>query len=287
MSFDTPLRYPGGKGRLTQYMGQIIELNDLADGQYIEPYAGGAGIAISLLFLEYVSRIHLNDISYPIYCFWKSVVDRPDELCKCIFDTEVTIDEWRRQREIQRNLNLEDLVTIGFSTFFLNRTNRSGIISGGVIGGQDQSGKWKLNARYNKEELVRRIERISSYKDRISISNMDAAEYITEYIGKLNGKAIVYIDPPYYIKGRGLYENHYDHKDHVKICGLVTSKIKQNWIVSYDNVDQIRHLYENYRQEVFGLRYSANNKFMGSEVMIFKDGLTIPERIEPSRGDAA
>ncbi len=287
MSFDTPLRYPGGKGRLTQYIGDVIEMNGLVDGHYVEPYAGGAGIAISLLYLEYVSRVHLNDISFPIYCFWRSVLDHTDELCARIIDTPVTMDTWKSQKEYIRSSCRDDIVSLGFSTFFLNRTNRSGIISGGVIGGQAQNGGWKLDARYNKKELVRRIERIACFRSRINVTNFDASAYISDYIPGLPDNSLVYLDPPYYVKGKGLYENHYDHDDHVNISKLVLRQIRQKWIVSYDNIEEIRNLYSECRQEIFGLRYSANSKFMGSEVMIFKDGLVTPDKVEPSRADAA
>lgn len=287
MSFNTPLRYPGGKGRLTQYMGRIIEMNGLIDGHYVEPFAGGAGIAISLLFLEYVRKIHLNDVNPSVHAFWTAVLDHTDDLCRLIKDTPVTMDEWRRQHAVQRQPDKLSIIDLGFSTFFLNRTNRSGIISGGVIGGKEQTGAWKLDARYNKDDLIQRIDRIAAFRSRIALTRMDAAEFIRSHLPTIPAKALVYLDPPYYVKGQGLYQNHYRHEDHAGIAALVRASIKQRWIVSYDNHAAIRELYADLRQEEFALHYSANNRFKGSEVMIFQDGLKTPDEVKPSRAVAA
>lgn len=283
--FDSPLRYPGGKGRLLQYVVDLVEMNDLTGGHYIEPYAGGASIAISMLYLEYASHVHLNDINRSVFAFWNSVLSRTEELCRLVRDTPVTVEEWRRQKNVQTDDDADQLA-LGFSTFFLNRTNRSGIITGGIIGGKDQTGNWSLDARFNRLDLLKRIEKIASYGPRISLHNLDAAEFIKGPLRKVPKAALVYLDPPYYSKGRGLYEDHYKHDDHAKVAALVDS-IKQRWIVSYDNAPAISDLYSKYHQQTFGLRYSAQSRYVGSEVMIFGNGVKVPGEIEPSRRDVA
>ena len=285
MQFNTPLRYPGGKGRLSQFVADVIDANGLVGGHYAEPYAGGAGIAISLLFLEYVSCIHINDMNKSVYAFWHSVLNKPNQLCGLISGTRASMAEWHRQRAIQDDPSA-NLLELGFSTFFLNRTNRSGIIRGGVIGGKGQTGKWKLDARYNKKNLIDRIEKIADQKSRIQLYNNDAEDFVQEILPSLPRKTLVYLDPPYYVKGKGLYEDHYNHEDHEDIADLVTA-LPQRWIVSYDNVPQIKKMYAGYRQRTFGLHYSAHNRYSGSEVMIFCDALHIPGKIEPSRAEAA
>jgi DNA adenine methylase len=284
--FNTPLRYPGGKGRLTQFVADLVESNGLTGCHYVEPYAGGAGIAITLLYLEYASHIHLNDLNRSVHAFWGSVLNEPDELCRLVRDTVPTIDEWYRQRAVQADANASPLA-LGFSTFFLNRTNRSGIMKGGVIGGKDQLGKWKLDARLNAKELARRIEKIASFASRISLYNLDATNMIKTVLPKLPQSTMIYFDPPYYVKGKGLYEDHYKHEDHAMIAELVMSSVMQPWIVSYDNVKSIRDLYKSKRQTTFGIRYSAGTRCEGSEVMVFCDALNIPAVIEPSRSIAA
>lgn len=282
MSFYTPLRYPGGKGRLAQFVGKIVEMNGLVDGHYVEPYAGGAGIAIGLLMLEYSSHIHLNDINRSVMAFWGAVLHETEALCQLITETPMTMEEWLRQRAIQKDGDASTSA-LGFSTFFLNRTNRSGILSGGVIGGKEQTGDWKMDARFNKLDLIRRIRRIASYRDRIHLYNHDALAFIDDVLPGLPKRTLVYLDPPYYVKGRDLYEDHYAHEDHEKIASRVQHQVTQPWIVSYDNVEPIRELYGNRRIETFGLRYSALRRYSGSEVMIFRDGIKTPPFIRPSR----
>lgn len=283
--FDSPLRYPGGKGRLAQYVIELIEMNGLTDGHYVEPYAGGAGIAITLLYLEYVSHIHLNDLNRSVHAFWRSVLDEPEAFCRRVQDTPIDVEEWSRQRAVQMAPN-PDTLDLGFSTFFLNRTNRSGIITGGIIGGKDQSGHWKLGARFNRKELAKRIAKIASYAPRISLTNLDAAFFIQKKLKEIPNSALVYLDPPYYAKGRKLYQNQYTHEDHEKIAKLV-STIRQKWIVSYDNSEPIRKFYSAFRQQIFGLRYSAQTAYEGAEVMVFSDKLKAPGEVVPFRGMAA
>ena len=279
--FDTPMRYPGGKGRLTQYVIDIIKLNKLIGGHYVEPYAGGAGVAISLLYLEYVDHIHLNDLDESIYAFWKSVCEEPEALCKLVRDKPLTVAQWKKQKAIQTAKSVSTL-DLGFSTLYLNRTNRSGIINGG----KKQTGEWKIDARFNRADLIQRIEKIASYSPRITLYNMDAATFITERLPTVPKKSLVYLDPPYYKKGSELYKNHYHPKDHAAIAALV-AKIKQKWIVSYDNVRAIRKLYARFEQEAFGLRYSALERYRGKEVMIWCPGLNTPMSVQPWRGMAA
>ncbi|PHZ86734.1 DNA methyltransferase [Paremcibacter congregatus] len=280
--FYTPLRYPGGKGRLTNYIAQVMKLNDLQGGSYIEPYAGGAGIAIELLVTQQVSHIHLNDLNGAIYAFWHSVLHQPDELCSLISDTQVNMENWFLQKEIIENPSNYSILELGFATFFLNRTNRSGIIfNGGVIGGKQQTGNWKIDARFNKPGLIGRIKEIQKLTHRISLTQLDASDFVSILLPTMPKKSLVYFDPPYFVKGQGLYQNHYNPDDHKKIAGLIQSGIKQTWLVSYDNAPEICKLYKKRRQLEFSLNYSAQLKYKGTEVMIFKDKMTIPDQKSP------
>lgn len=287
MTHSTPLRYPGGKGKLTNFVKLVLSENNLLDGHYVEPYAGGAGIALSLLFQEYVLHIHINDLNKSVYSFWHSVLNSTEELCKLINDTPVTIEEWKRQRSIQIEAEKASTLELGFSTFFLNRTNRSGIIKAGVIGGKEQTGNWKIDARYNKTDLLSRIKMIANYQSRITVYNQDASDLLLNTVPELPDNTLVYLDPPYYVKGKDLYENHYSHKDHVDIAQVVTTSIRQNWMVSYDFVPQIAEIYKDFRQIDYQLSYSAAERYKGSELMVFDDRLTIPEIVNPAKMNAA
>lgn len=275
MKYASPLRYPGGKSTLTNYIRVLLKENDLLDGIYVEPFVGGAGVALSLLYNECVSKIIINDLNYSIYAFWYSVLYHSEELCSLIENVDLTVDEWLRQKEIQRSSNVT-LLELGFSTFFLNRTNRSGIINGGIIGGLDQSGKWKIDVRFNKVELVKRIEKIVRYKDRITLYNLDAIDLIKNILPGLPSKTLVYLDPPYYKKGQDLYQNHFNHQDHENLASLIKNLKNILWLLTYDNIKPIHELYKEFRKIVYSINYSAASKYSGSEVMIFSDRLKVP-----------
>jgi DNA adenine methylase len=285
VQYLTPLRYPGGKGRLTQYVADLMVANDLVGGHYMEAFAGGAAVALSLLDLEYASHVHINDLNRSVHAFWRAVLDQPDELCGLIKRRRVSIAQWKRQRAVQKDADADPL-DLAYSTFFLNRVNRSGIILGGVIGGKEQGGPWLLDARFNKTDLIGRIQHIAELRDRVTLYNMDASKLLSNVLPKLPPKLLCYLDPPYYVKGKGLYEDHYKHEDHAAISSLV-AEIEQPWIVSYDNVPQIKRLYRSFRSRTFGLRYSAQDRYEGSEVMFFSPKLSIPGKIVPSRAQAA
>ncbi len=275
MQYTTPLRYPGGKSRLAGFVKLVFETNTLVGRHYIEPYAGGAGLAFHLLFSGHASHIHINDLSKSIYAFWYSVIENTDSLCRLICDTPVNINSWQRQRNIQNRHDQHSILELGFSTFFLNRTNRSGIVNGGVIGGKRQDSNYKLDARYNKIDLISRIERIARYKDRISVYNKDALKFMSETLPALSQECLVYLDPPYYAKGHALYENYYGHNDHYTIYKFLTT-IGQPWIVTYDNVAEIREIYRGYQHMCYEPFYSAAKHYKGSEIMFFCDSLIVP-----------
>lgn len=286
MLYASPLRYPGGKRKLANFVKLIYRSNNLLDSEYVEPYAGGASIALQLLYDEYVRYVHINDIDISIYSFWHSVLYETDTFCKLILETPITVESWERQRDVQsrgRQENSEiSLLELGFSTFFLNRTNRSGIISGGIIGGKDQSGKWKIDARYNKESLLSRIRKISRYKNRIRLSNLDALKLIDSIDGKISNQSLIYFDPPYYVKGtRDLYTRFYKKSDHKEVAERI-KRLQHNWIVSYDNAPEICELYRGLKFLTYDIYYSAKTRYKGSEVMIFSNNLSVPTVEKPT-----
>lgn len=275
MDYYSPLRYPGGKAKVSNYFKKVFKENALYDGIYVEPYAGGASVGLTLLFTGYASKIIINDIDRSIFAFWHSVLNKTDELCKLIKDTPVNVDTWVQQMNIQKEKTKFGLLKVGFSTFFINRTNRSGILRAGVIGGREQAGLWKIDARFNKEDLIRRIERIASYKNKIELHNSDAVKLVSLLRKKLSKKSLFYFDPPYYVKGKDLYLNYYQEKDHKEVADEIAKVEKQKWIVTYDSVQPIKKLYNKYRQRNFYLNYSAAQPTKGEEVMIFSDNLIV------------
>lgn len=271
----TPLRYPGGKGAFAPYLRAIINENNLHGGHYIEPFAGGAAIAFDLLFNKFCSHIHINDIDPAIYCFWISAIKNSQCLIEKIEKTPVNIDEWHKQKSILEQLNNHSELDVGFATFFLNRTNRSGILKGGVIGGKNQNGNYKIDARFNKSNLCRRIEKIAQYKNQINIYNLDAIDLIKNSESMAPEKSLMYLDPPYYKKGQGLYRNYYTHDDHVLIRDAL-KYLNLPWIVSYDNCEEIKDIYAKFRKSEYALDYCAYKKMKGSEVIILCDNILDP-----------
>jgi DNA adenine methylase len=272
----TPLRYPGGKAKLAPFIKTVFEENGLCDAHYVEPYAGGAGIGLSLLFTEYSRHIYLNDISYPIYCLWDTILNNTDYLIRRISNVRVTPTTWKMQKRILKSPHEHTPSEVGFSLFFLNRTNRSGIVTGGMIGGNDQTGKWKIDARFGKHELIRRIEAIAAYRDRISIHNMDAMAFMQMVTRQLPRTSFIYMDPPYYVKGSRLYTDYYRHNDHERIAEYIQTAVTQPWIVTYDNIQEITLLYSGRRSITYDLNYSASSHRKGTELMLFCDSLRIP-----------
>jgi DNA adenine methylase len=276
----TPLRYPGGKGSIYHLMSEFIYANDLGRGHYVEPFAGGCGLALKLLLQGDVSAIHINDVDRGVWSFWDALLNSSKDLISLIEETNITIDEWKKQKDILSSEDKYSSLEIGFATFFLNRTNRSGIIKGaGAIGGLNQDGPYKIDCRFNKKDLIKRIERINNYRDGIHLYNKDANEFIENVQEKLPKKSLFCIDPPYYNKGKSLYTSYYNPDDHEKLSIFVRD-IKFPWLVTYDNVGEISDLYGEFRQFTLDIKYSLNLKRTGSELLIASDNLTIPAHLE-------
>lgn len=274
--YYSPLRYPGGKGKLLNFVKDLIIHNNLTSKSYSEPYAGGAGVAIGLLLDDFVSEIHINDIDYGIFSFWQAVLESTDEFLKKLWETPVNLEQWNCQVYIQRNQNEFSPLEVGFSTFFLNRTNRSGIINAGVIGGLNQEGKYKIDARFNKDSLARRIKNIACHKNQIKVYNYDAMRFIEQEYKKIPD-GLIFLDPPYYDKGKLLYTNHYSHQDHVKVARAVRLNLKKWWIVTYDSSDEINSIYQGENKITYDLRYSlTKTNTKGSEFLFYSPKIELP-----------
>jgi DNA adenine methylase len=262
---------------MAAFFERVIQLNGLSCTHYIEPYAGGASLALSLLFREQVSEIHLNDLDPAIHAFWHSVLARNRDFIQLLNDSPVTADEWRKQKAIYAKGLAAGKFALGFATFFLNRTNHSGILNGGMIGGKKQGGPWKMDARFNRLELRRRIERIGVYRNRIHLSCQDAMEFLHDH--RFTRTSLIYFDPPYYRAGRCLYFNAYKPEDHAAVSEYILG-LKSPWIVSYDDVPQIQALYNKVRSRRIRLLHTARSVRKEDEVLFFAPGLRIPGNIE-------
>jgi DNA adenine methylase len=279
MKLESPLRYPGGKASLTDFLTDIVDLNDLRGCDYFEPYAGGAGAALGLLQEDVVSKIHLNDADRRLYAFWRSVLHHTEEFIARIDNVDLSIEEWRRQKAISTAPDRAKILDLGFSTFYLNRCNRSGVLSAGPIGGYGQEGKWRMDVRFTRQALANRVATIGSMRDRISISCLDALSFLKAQLpsGRGRSKVLVYLDPPYVEQARRLYMNSYDAGDHKAVSDYIQAQNVLRWVMSYDDCDLVRSLYSD---ECFvsniPVKYSLNRKRVSNELLIAPQYLTLP-----------
>lgn len=265
----SPLRYPGGKNKTYNYVRHLIEINGLTS--YIEPFAGGAAVALRLLVNNDVNRIIINDYDRGIYALWNSILTRPQELIRLIENTPINMDQWYIQREVQGSKDTADELALAFSTLFLNRTNRSGIIKAGVIGGVNQNGPYRLDCRFNRNTIINRINLIAQHSDRIKVCNYDAKDFIEAEI-KHTRNSLTFFDPPYYDKGPALYTDFYNHKDHLELAKVIKSKMRNRyWILTYDIAQEIENLYGSYEFERYQLNYSIAKPTKGQEFMFFSN----------------
>jgi len=274
MSFYSPLRYPGGKTKLVNFLTSAIEKNFSEKEKIIlvEPYAGGAGASLKLLFSGKVDKIIINDLDKAIFAFWKIAVSDTDFLMNKIKKVNIDIEEWKKQKEIYNNPSLS-IKELAFATLFLNRTNRSGIIEGGPIGGMEQASFWNVQARFTKNTIISRLEKIKEFKNKISVRNLDGITFLKQLEkNKCKNHYFVFLDPPYYQKGKSLYLNHYIDKDHRKLLKLL-EKSSLKWIMTYDDVSYIQNLYNKFRKNKFTINHSAFEARQGKEILIFSDNI--------------
>lgn len=266
----SPLRYPGGKSKLYDLVSAIISLYGEEIEAYAEPFAGGAGIAMGLLLNHQIEKVILNDINIGVYSFWDSICNDTEQFLRLVRNTDVNINNYNIQKTVYETEKQKSL-ELGFATFFLNRTNFSGVLGAGPIGGYAQTGRYLINARYNRVDLMKKIEQIALFNSKIEILNLDVIDFINQILNK-EERLFTYFDPPYFVKGKALYTNFLDKEDHIKIYKSIT-KVKTPWLLTYDNVDDIANIYKKYPQFEFNLSYTVNSKVnrIGTELMITSD----------------
>ncbi len=275
----SPLRYPGGKSRIAPFVSLLIEKAAIPNCTYIEPFAGGAGVALSLLLDGNVSEIVINDYDKAIYSVWRAILEETDAFIELVRTCPLTVDEWNKQKDIYLNENKRYSLELGFASFYLNRTNRSGILSAGPIGGYAQTGNYLIDARFNREILIEKVKKIAEKKSKIHLYNKDIERFIKLYLPRYLDHAFVYFDPPYFNNGQRLYKNFLDEKDHKRISDLI-STLNCHWMVTYDDVDEIRKLYKDYTCKKFDLTYSVANSGTNSEIMFLSNNALWPSQEE-------
>lgn len=269
----SPLRYPGGKSALYSRLRKTIRDMGLAGCTYVEPYAGGVGAGLSLLVTGQVERVVINDLDRAIHAFWTTVQSEPRWLIERIQRVRLDVSEWRRQREIYVAADSSEVLQLGFATFYLNRTNRSGVLNGGPIGGLEQTGNYKIDARFNRDGLAERIRILSLYAENIVPTSRDGIEIISEYAPK--DGVFIYADPPYFEKAGSLYLNAFSATDHEDLARVLNAVSDRPWVLTYDNVPRVAVLYAERRRRQFELHYSAHRVGKATEIAILSE--SVPE----------
>lgn len=267
----SPLRYPGGKTQMADFVSNLLNINNLNDMSYAEPFAGGCGAGLKLLFKSNVKEIIINDLDVAIYSVWYAILYDTDRFIKDILKTQITIDEWREQKQIYESLrdSKNYNYNLAFATFYLNRTNVSGIISGGPIGGVSQNGKYLIDCRFNKSDLIKKILKIESNKSKIKLYNLEANTFINDVILNYSpDKVFIFFDPPYYNQGKNLYKNYYKYEEHNRLKNQIDTLNEYHWVLTYDNCIEISEMYDEYKQYLYTLNYSANINRKESELFI-------------------
>lgn len=273
----SPLRYPGGKNCIFPFISKFFYENDLIGISYAEPYAGGAGLALHLLIEGYVSKIYINDLDPYIYLFWKAILNRSDEFCQWIESVPINLDTWRYYKDKYKEGVEVDEFEIAKCTFYLNRTNISGVLDAGPIGGYSQTAKYKIDARFNKIDLIKKIRLIESRKRDILLSNYDGIEFIKS-LNRKHSDVFIYLDPPYVEKGHFLYMNCFKKEDHIQLSRFV-SKIHKKWMVSYDLNDLILQNYSMWNMIQYQLLQCTSN-CKKNEILVFSEGLEFADSMK-------
>lgn len=283
-AFVSPLRYPGGKGRLGPWIASLLKANNLEGGCYVEPYAGGAGVAMYLLLRKHVRRIVINDADPVVYAFWRSIIQEPEALIHEIQTRAPMMETRAFAKDVLANMEAHSTSEIAFATFFLNRTSRSGILNGGVIGGKAQDGKYKIDARYNRIDLIARIQAIAAERKNIQVYGLDAIDFLNKVDPKLPKKSLIYLDPPYYLKGSQLYRNFYEHDDHIDVA-TVAKGLTHPTLITYDDAPEIRKIYKGMKSTLLSLHYSTHTERPLTSEVMFYAGLTLPMPPTMTRGE--
>ena len=279
----SPLRYPGGKGGLAPFVGRVIEEQRSRPRTYVEPFAGGAGVAVRLLYDEYVEHIVINDLDAGVAAFWRSVFWRTEDLAQRVETAEVSVAAWRHHHAVYMNREREiDELSLGFATFFLNRTNRSGILDARPIGGLRQTGAWKIDARFNRDNLAWRIRELGRYRNRVTVLEQDGIQLSHKYLDR---DSFIYADPPYLLRGSDLYFDNLTWEDHRELARILSAS-RARWLVTYDFDPRVAVLYPKQRRASFSIAHTAAKPHLGREIAVFGNGVALSSLLGLGR-DAA
>ena len=281
VSILSPLRYPGAKRRLARYIAEVLRLNNLEPTLYVEPFAGGASVALQLLNDGAVEGIALGEKDPLLASFWKAVFNDEEWLISRIKSIEITLEKW----DYFRNNDFSSDRERALACLFLNRTSFSGILSdtAGPIGGRSQTSDYPIDCRFPKETLIKRIRQAAGLKDKVVfVDEADWADTLTkvEQMGYDAEDLFYYCDPPFYHKAERLYRYCFSDEQHRALHDTLIA-LKQPWVLSYDVADEVISLYSDNGSapERVELLYSAsgNGELVEAKELIISNLGILPE----------
>lgn len=242
----SPLRYPGGKSHVIDQLFERMQDENL--DTFVEVFAGGASLGLSLLDAGIIKKLVLNDIDPLVYSFWKTVLDDPAPILEKLRGPSPTLEDfWAAKRFAAGYTAFEAArcADAAWSFFFLNRTCYSGIIKAHPLGGKHDGGE-KFLSRWNPPALEKRILRVHSLRGNIELHAIDCCELL-ESIAYWYPAATLFVDPPYVAKGDALYTSSFAEEDHRRLAemlnALYTGFGGPDIIITYDDTPLIRELY--------------------------------------------
>ncbi|MEI7867358.1 MAG: DNA adenine methylase [Candidatus Methylumidiphilus sp.] len=265
----SPLRYPGSKATFLKVVLEFIEVHGLKGREIVEPYAGSGIVSLSLVANNLVSHATLVERDPLLYSFWKAVFEHTDILLSSIEDININMDTWYELRVLLKHKIPENelIPDLALACLFFNRTNFSGVLHSGPIGGKDQSSDYKLDCRFNKKDIISRIRQISSLRDGVSVKFGDALEFLQKANIQNHEKRFFYVDPPYFKQGRKLYRYYYKVIDHKRLYDIL-SVATFPWLLSYDKHEFIELLYDGFPQVHQSFRYMSRTPKNENELVV-------------------
>ena len=148
-----------------------------------------------------------------------------------------------------------------------------------IIGGQEQRGAYKIDARYNSLNLINKIRNIAEKREQIVLLNQDAKELLQPQQLRRYYKTFINLDPPYVKKGAQLYKNAFTDVDHREVSQFI-SNWNRKWIVTYDICPLVAEIYRDFRSSYLDVTYSVRMSKKAQENIFFSNNLELPDTIE-------
>ena len=279
----SPLRYPGSKIRVVDYMSKVLDFNGFRADILVEPFVGGGSVFLNFLANDWAKRVIIGDKDRLIFSFWKTLFGDTRYLINFIRKVNINLREFKYYKQITVNQSEYEEKKLAEACLFLNRTSYSGLLTDdvGPIGGKLQKSEYKIDCRFNRKTLIERIEEIAKFKPKVKVLPYDWERTIDYALEKSKeAKLLFYLDPPFYLKGHLLYRCYFENGEHYELSEKIKS-LKFKWILSYDKGPEIRKMYSEFIKKGLAFPYSLNSSARRIETEYFitcKDFQLPPER---------